>query len=152
MFELIHAATFDPDAGDARGWARIASDHPWLVDHFPGAPLLPGTVQLELCAQIAGPLAERAIAARDGVERWAFLGMVRSASFPAPCALPADVVITAQLRRLDAAAAAVATTCLRGDTALCRAELVMVLQPATQEWSAAIAAARARVAGWLARS
>lgn len=151
MFELIHAATFDP-AGRARGWARIASDHAWLADHFPGAPLLPGSVQLELCAQIAGPLAERAIAARDGVERWAFLGMIRSASFPAPCPLPADVVITAELRRLDVAAATVVTTCLRGDTALCRAEVVMVLQPASPEWSAAIAAARARVAAWMARS
>jgi len=152
MFELIHAATFDPGAGSARGWARIASDHAWLADHFPGAPLLPGTVQLELCAQIAGPLAERAIAARDGVERWAVLGMVRSASFPAACALPAEVVIDARLRRLDAAAAIVTATCLRADTTLCRAEVVMVLQPAPPEWSAAVAAARARVAAWTARS
>jgi 3-hydroxymyristoyl/3-hydroxydecanoyl-(acyl carrier protein) dehydratase len=152
MFELIHAATFDPAAGHARGWARIAGDHAWLADHFPGAPVLPGSVQLELCAQIAGPLAERAIEARDGVERWAFLGMIRSASFPAACALPAEVAIVAQLRRLDQAAATVATTCLAGDITMCRAELVMVLQPATPEWSTAIAAARARVAAWTARS
>lgn len=152
MFELIHAATFDPGERVARGWARVAADHAWLADHFPGAPLLPGSVQLELCAQIAGPLAERAIAARDGVERWALLGMVRSASFLAACALPAEVAIVAQLRRLDAAAATVAATCLAGDTTLCRAEVVMLLQPATPEWSAAIAAARARVAAWTARS
>jgi 3-hydroxymyristoyl/3-hydroxydecanoyl-(acyl carrier protein) dehydratase len=152
MFELIHAATFDLEAGRARGWARIASDHAWLADHFPGAPLLPGSVQLELCAQIAGPLAELAIEARDGVERWAFLGMVRSASFPEACALPAEVVIDALLRRLDAAAALVTTTCLQADTTLCRAEIVMVLRPATPEWSVAVAAARARVAAWRARS
>jgi 3-hydroxymyristoyl/3-hydroxydecanoyl-(acyl carrier protein) dehydratase len=152
MFELIHAAAFEPAAGTARGWAQIAADQPWLADHFPGAPVLPGSVQLELCAQIAGPLAERAIAARDGVERWAFLGMIRSASFPAMCELPADIVVAAQLRRLDAAAAVVAATCSRDETTLCRAELVMVLQPATPAWSAAIAAARARVAAWTARS
>jgi len=152
MFELIHAATFDPDGGTARGWARIAADHPWLADHFPGAPVLPGTVQLELCAQIAGPLAERVIAQREGGERWAFLGMVRSASFPALGTLPAEVVIAAQLRRLEAAAAVVTVTCAHGEAMLCRAELVMVLRAPEPAWAEAMAAARARIAAWTVRA
>jgi 3-hydroxymyristoyl/3-hydroxydecanoyl-(acyl carrier protein) dehydratase len=148
MFELIESATFD--ATTARGRARIPAELPWLADHFPGVPVLPGSVQLELCAQLAGPLAERAVSVEHGVERWAFLGMVRHAVFHAVAPLPAELELTAELRRVEPSSVVVAVTASSGEL-LCRAELVMVLREPEPAWAAAIAAARERVARWTRR-
>ena len=150
MFELVQAATFD--ATIARGRVHVPADLAFLADHFPGVPVLPGSLQLELGAQIAGPLAEQAVAAQHGVERWAFLGKVRSAVFGTVARLPVDLVVTAELRRVELAAAVVAISVARGDELLCRAELVMVMREAEAEWAGAIASARARVAAWKARA
>ena len=130
-----------------RGRPRTRTSRPicaFLADHFPGVPVLPGSLQLELCAQIAGPLAERA----RGDDRWAFLGMVRNATFHAVAALPADLEITAELRRVEPSSVVVAVTASRGETLCCRAELVMMMREAEPEWAAAIASARARAARW----
>jgi 3-hydroxyacyl-[acyl-carrier-protein] dehydratase len=142
MFELVRSATFDDMRATAR--AHVPADLPFLADHFPGIPVLPGSLQIELCAQIAGPLAERAA----GEERWAFLGMIRNATFHAIAPLPADLEITAELRRVEAASVVVAVTASRGEVLCCRAELVMMMRAAEPEWAAAIAIARARVARW----
>ena len=99
MFEWIRSARFE--AATARGVAMIPGDAPSLADHFPGSPVLPGSLQIELCAQIAGPLAERALLAQQQLERWAFLGMVRNAVFQRPVPLPTELVINAELRRVS---------------------------------------------------
>jgi 3-hydroxymyristoyl/3-hydroxydecanoyl-(acyl carrier protein) dehydratase len=146
MFELVTSATFEGTS--ARGHACVPADLPWLGDHFPGAPTLPGSLQLELAAQIAGPLAEHAVAARHGVDRWAFLGMVRRATFVAPVPLPAELEITASLERVEPSNVLAMVRVERAGTVACRAELVMVLEDARPEWAEAIAQARARVAAW----
>jgi 3-hydroxymyristoyl/3-hydroxydecanoyl-(acyl carrier protein) dehydratase len=146
MFELITSARFEP--ANARGYARVPADIPLLADHFPGAPTLPGSLQLELAAQIAGPLAEQAVAAHHGLDRWAFLGMVRRATFISPVALPAELEIVASLERVEPSSVLVAARIERAGTVTCRAELVMVLEDARAEWAAAIAQARARVSAW----
>jgi 3-hydroxyacyl-[acyl-carrier-protein] dehydratase len=150
MFELVTSARFDPTS--AHGRVHVPADLAFLADHFPGVPVLPGSLQLELCAQIAGPLAEQAVAARHGLERWAFLGKVRNAVFGSVARLPVDLVVTAELRRVEPAAVVVAVTAARGDDLVCRAELVMVMREAEAEWAGAIASARARVAAWKARA
>jgi 3-hydroxymyristoyl/3-hydroxydecanoyl-(acyl carrier protein) dehydratase len=142
MFELITRARFDETS--ATGTAAIGSDVPWLADHFPGAPLLPGSIQIELCAQIAGPLAESI----DAAGRWAFLAMVRHATFPAPCALPAEVAVAAEFRRRDGDTMSFATACRRDGVQICRAEIVMALVAPEATWAPAIAEARARRARW----
>jgi 3-hydroxymyristoyl/3-hydroxydecanoyl-(acyl carrier protein) dehydratase len=148
MFELIQAASFDGDR--ARGRAVVPAGLPMLADHIPGVPIVPRSLQLELASQIAGPLAEQAVAARDGVERWGFLGMVRHARFDAIAPVPAELAITAELRRLDRASALCAVTVERAGAITCRAELVIVLREAEPAWADAIATARARLAAWKA--
>jgi len=150
MFELVTSARFD--ATSARGRVHVPADLAFLADHFPGVPVLPGSLQLELCAQIAGPLAEQAVAAQLGLERWAFLGKVRSAVFGSVARLPIDLIVSAKLRRVEPAAVVVAVTAARGDDLVCRAELVMVMRQAEAEWAGAIASARARVAAWKAHA
>lgn len=148
MFELVESATFE--ATSARGRARIPADLPWLADHFPGMPVLPGSVQLELCAQLAGPLAERAVATQLGLERWAFLGMVRNAAFYTVAPLPAELELGVELRRVEPSSVVVAATATRDGAPLCRADLVMMMREAEPAWAPAIAAARARIARWTA--
>lgn len=150
MFELVRSVRFEDSR--AVGTAHVPADLAMLADHFPGVPVLPGSLQIELCAQIAGPLAEQAVAARHGVERLAFLAMVRHAAFYTVAALPIDLAITAELRRVELATVVVAVTALRGDEAVCRAELVMAMREAEPAWAGAIASARARVAAWKANA
>lgn len=148
MFELVRSVRFE----DARavGRAHVPADLAMLADHFPGVPVLPGSLQIELCAQIAGPLAEQALAARHGLERWAFLAMVRHAAFYTAATLPIDLTITAELRRVEPSTVVVAVAASRGEEAVCRGELVMAMREADAAWADAIASARARVAAWKA--
>lgn len=95
MFELIQAISIDVAAGRAAGRAHVPLA-PWLADHFPGAPHVPGTLLLELAAQIAGPLAEDS----SSETRTALLGLIRSAIFRTPVPAPADLAIDARLVRL----------------------------------------------------
>ena len=118
MFELMESLTVDAAGGAASGRATVPIDHPsfpFLADHFVGAPVLPGSLQIELCAQIAGPLAEEVTALQHGTERWAFLGLVRHAAFLEPAVLPARLVISAQVKRAEPSNVAVATSLARED-------------------------------------
>ena len=146
MFELVTSARFEDTR--AVGRAHVPADLALLADHFPGVPVLPGSLQIELCAQIAGPLAEQALAARHGLERWAFLALVRHAAFYRAAMLPIDLTITAELRRVEPSTVAVAVAASQGDEPVCRGELVMAMREAQGPWAEAIAHARARVAAW----
>ncbi len=156
MFELMESLTVDAALGTASGRATIPIDHPsfpFLTDHFVGAPVLPGSLQIELCAQVAGPLAEEVSALQQASERWAFLALVRHAAFLEPTVLPARLVISAQVKRAEPSSVAVATSLARENgQILCRAELVMALRKADATWAEAIRRYRARVAAWKARA
>jgi len=151
MFELMRSARFDDTR--AVGRAHVPADLAFLADHFPAVAVLPGSLQIELCAQIAGPLAEQAVAAQHGVERWAFLAMIRHAVFYSAVPLPVDLTITAELRRVELATVVVAVAAVAAggsDAPVCRGELVMAMREAEAAWAAAIASARGRVAAWKA--
>jgi 3-hydroxyacyl-[acyl-carrier-protein] dehydratase len=149
MFELVQSLTVDAAAGVASGRARIGDDLPFLIDHFPGHPILPGSLAIELLAQIAGPLAEEVDRRERGAERWSFLGMVRNATFHAPARLPATLDLEARIQRAQSSGVLVAASARGADrTLLCRAELVMMLRDADPDWTDAIAAYRARLARW----
>lgn len=156
MFELMESLTVDAAGGVASGRATVPIDHPsfpFLADHFVGAPVLPGSLQIELCAQVAGPLTEEVTALHHATERWAFLALVRHAAFLEPAVLPARLVISAQVKRAELSNVAVATSIARetGEM-LCRAELVMALREADATWVEAIRRYRERVAAWKARA
>lgn len=152
MFELIRALRIDADAGVAVGEAVVPADHPVFADHFPDAPLLPGSLLLELAAQVAGPLCEEVTALRFGLERGAVLGMVRRAVFLRPCFLPATVRLTAQVRHADAARVTAAVTAAVGDSTAVRAELVIAMIDVPPEWSGVMAGRHERLARWKATS
>ncbi len=148
MFELICSINTDAAGGRAQGRAIVPADYPLIADHFPGAPLLPGSLLIELAAQVAGPLAEEIVNSRLGLERWAMLGMIRDAKFLRHTRLPATLQISAEVRRVEASNVIVRVEAEAGEGQVLRAELWMLMLEASNEWTEAIAARRERVARW----
>lgn len=148
MFELLHSLTVNAAAGRATGDAYVPADHPLFADHFPAHATLPGTLALELAAQVAGPLAEEVAPLRHGVERYAVLGMIRNAKFLHPAPLPARLEIEAEVRRSDPSQVTVAVAVRVGETEVLRGELLLAMVEATAEWSAARELRDQRVGRW----
>jgi 3-hydroxyacyl-[acyl-carrier-protein] dehydratase len=148
MFELIHSISIDAAAGSSSGKAIVPGDHPFFADHFPGAPLLPGSLLIELAAQIAGPLAEQVTKLRLDVDRWSLLGMVRDAKFLRPVPLPATIVFNAEVSRFESSSITLVVDAHEGGQLVMRTELVMMMFEAAPEWDAAIRARQERLASW----
>jgi 3-hydroxymyristoyl/3-hydroxydecanoyl-(acyl carrier protein) dehydratase len=148
MFELMRSIKTDAARGRAEGQAVVPADYPCLADHFPGAPVLPGSLLLELAAQVAGPLAEEAVGSRLGLERWAMLGMIRDAKFLRQTPLPATLSLAAEVRRVEPSNVILRVGARAGEAEVLRAELWMMMLEASPEWAEAVAARRERVARW----
>ncbi|HYY56103.1 MAG TPA: hypothetical protein VE842_02170 [Pyrinomonadaceae bacterium] len=148
MFEMMRSIKTDTERGRAEGRAAVPADYPAFADHFPGAPVLPGSFLVELAAQVAGPLSEETVGARFGLERWAMLGMIRDAKFLRHTPLPAELIITAEVRSAEASKVVVRVAAQSGEQEVMRSELWMMMIEAAPEWAEAIAARRERVARW----
>lgn len=148
MFELMQSMRIDVENGRASGAASIPADHPLFADHFPGVSLLPGSLMLELAAQVAGPLAEEVAKTESGNERWAILGMVRDARFLQPVLLPASLEINAVVTRSQSSSISTNVTVTVDGERVMQAELVMMMIESSTELAAAIAARNHRLARW----
>lgn len=144
----MRSIRIDLENGRASGEASVAADHPLFADHFPGKSLLPGSLILELAAQVAGPLAEEFAKSQSGLERWAILGMVRDARFLQPVFLPATLEITATISRSQSSRVNTNVTVTVNGERVMQAELVMMMLESSDEWTPAIKARNDRLARW----
>jgi len=144
----MRSISIDVENGRASGAAFVPADHPLFADHFPGKSLLPGSLILELAAQVAGPLAEEFAKTKLGDERWAILGMVRDARFLQPVFLPASLEITAVVSRSQSSNVSTTVTVAVNGERVMQAELVMMMLESSAEWAAAIEARNDRLARW----
>lgn len=148
MFELMRSISIDAKNGRASATASVAADHPLFADHFPGKSLLPGSLVLELAAQVAGPLAEEVAKTNLGIERWAILGMVRDARFLQPVFLPAFLEIAAEVSRPQSSNISTSVTVTVNGERVMQGELVMMMIESSAEWAPAIEARNDRLARW----
>ena len=148
MFELMRSIQIDVANGRALGAAFVPADHPLFADHFPGKSLLPGSLILELAAQVAGPLVEEFAKTQLQIERWAILGMVRNARFLQPVFLPASLEITAAISRSQSSNVSASVTVTVSGERVMQAELVMMMLESSAEWAVAIEARNDRLARW----
>ncbi|HEU5460428.1 MAG TPA: hypothetical protein VFU83_08025 [Pyrinomonadaceae bacterium] len=150
MFELIRSMRIDVEEGSASAEAFVGGDHPLFADHFPGTPLLPGSLVIELAAQLSGPLAEEVAKVRMGNERWAILGMVRDARFLSPVFLPATLNINAEIVRTEPSSINTNVLVEVNGERVMQAQLVMMMIETSTELAQAIEARNNRLARWKA--
>lgn len=150
MFELIRSICIDVEDGRATAEAFVGADHPLFADHFPGSPLLPGSLMIELAAQVSGPLAEEFTQIRIGNERWAILGMVRDARFLSPVFLPATLSISAEVVRSEPSSINTNVLVEVNSERVMQAQLVMMMIETSTELDRAIEARNHRLARWKA--
>ena len=140
----------DTENGRASAEAFVEADHPLFADHFPGSPLLPGSLMIELAAQLSGPLAEEFAKTRAGDERWAILGMVRDARFLRPVFLPATLTLSAEVIRTEPSTINTNVVVeVNGERAM-QAQLVMMMIETSTELAQGIEARNNRLARWKA--
>jgi 3-hydroxyacyl-[acyl-carrier-protein] dehydratase len=150
MFELIQSMRIDVENGRASAEASVAADDPLFADHFPGSPLLPGSLMIELAAQLSGPLAEELAKTRTGNERSAILGMVRDARFLQPVFLPATLDLKAEVVRSETSTINTSVTIeVKGERVM-QAQLVMMMIETSAELAQAVEARNNRLARWKA--
>lgn len=140
----------DVETGRGSAGAFVAVDHPLFADHFPGSPLLPGSLMIELAAQLSGPLAEEFAQTRMGNERWALLGMVRDARFLIPVFLPATLNISAEVVRSESSSITTNVLVEVNGERVMQAQLVMMMIETSTELAQAIEARNNRLARWKA--
>ena len=148
MFELMRSIRIDVENGRASAEAFVPADHPLFADHFPVSRVLPGSLILELAAQVSGPLAEEFAKTRLGIERWAILGMVRDARFLRPVYLPATLALNAEVSRSQPSTINTSVTAAVDGERVMQAELVMMMIESSGEWAGAIEARNERLARW----
>ncbi len=148
MFELTETISIDAQGGRARGIAALAADHPLFADHFPITRLAPGSLLIELAAQIAGPLAEEITKLKHNLDRWALLGMIREAKFLKPVPLPARIAFYAEADRIETSNVTVSVRAEVSDQVVMRAQLVMMMTESSGEWDEAMNARDRRLATW----
>lgn len=145
MFQFLRALEIDTAAGSARAEAVFDSGHPLLADHFPHQAILPGSWLVEVGAQVAGLLCEEVFAREIGVRRWAILGMIRNATFLRPTPLPATLEISVEIVRREEGFCPTRVEVLVAGRPHMRAELVMTMNDAGEEWDSAIEARGERI-------
>jgi len=148
MFELMRSIRIDVENERASAEAFVPADHPLFADHFPVSRVLPGSLILELAAQVSGPLAEEFAKTRLAIERWAILGMVRDARFLRPVYLPATLALNAEVSRSQPSIINTSVTAAVDGERVMQAELVMMMIESSGEWAGAIEARNERLARW----
>ena len=96
------------EAASIAGWKNVAMSEDYLEWHFPGQPIVPGTVVLEAFVQLAGWLE----ASASDFQRWVLLDRVASARYFG-FAVPGDRI---ELRIEAVAAADPARRSYRGES------------------------------------
>ncbi len=128
--QLIHALTvLDHDHYQAS--AQWSPDGAILRGHFPGLPLVPGVMLVELVAQVAGAgmRAGSPAARRLGDDHLGMLASIRKCSFKRPVLPRETVVVDVRTRPMSETAAAVSALLTVGGEEAAQVEILVINSP-----------------------
>ncbi len=114
----------------ARGRKGVANSEDYFADHFPGFPVVPGVIQVEALAQLAGKLIEVTLYGSQGRWVWPILSIVRKAKFRRFVRPGDPLVLEIELAHLREESALVKAKASVEGKCTTQAELVFVFNPA----------------------
>lgn len=121
----------------ARGRKGVANSEDYFADHFPGFPVVPGVIQIEALAQLAGKLIEVSLYGTERRWVWPILSIVRKAKFRRFVRPGDPLVLEVELAQMREESALVKGTASVDGERTTQAELVFVFNPGDLDTQAA---------------
>jgi 3-hydroxyacyl-[acyl-carrier-protein] dehydratase len=113
----------------ARGRKGVAGSEDYFADHFPGFPVLPGVLQVEAMAQLAGKLIEITVFGTERRWVWPILSIVRKAKFRRFVRPGDPLELFVEIKEMRDESAVCKAWTQVGDDRMADAELVFVFNP-----------------------
>ncbi len=113
----------------ASGLKGVTSSEDYFADHFPGLPILPGVIQIEALAQLAGKLIEVSVYTQHQRWAWPILTMVKKAKFRRFVRPGDQLELNVHLQQLRDESALCRCFAMVGDEKVTEAELLFVFNP-----------------------
>jgi len=121
-FQMLDAIEhFDNQQATLKALAAVPAKSPVFEGHFPGEPLMPGVLLLEVMAQASGYL----ILALNGFSRMPFFANVKSANFRSFVRPSTDLSVSVRRIHDGSGYAVMSATIERGSEVMCDAQLTM---------------------------
>lgn len=109
---------------------NITLESSYFDHHFPGVPVFPGALMIEVFAQASGYLVIRSAREQEGRIWAAMLAGVERARFFGPARPGDQLIVTATLTRHEAAAATTLVTATVASRLIARASVVLAITDA----------------------